>query len=148
VLCSVVFLAGAVVLGKKLQSRFGNWNATLLAGAAFVVAIGIVMAILPSLGELSANVKEFGHHATETPLPLTDPHGRIVYPGFPADVLFMFRFYSVAAQLLLWTTIGLVFAPLAERVLSLAPAARTTPGLVNLITKYQARPTAVQTMNT
>jgi len=37
VLCSVVFLAGAVVLGKKLQSRFGNWNATLLAGAAFAI---------------------------------------------------------------------------------------------------------------
>ena len=118
VLCSVLFLIGAVVLGKRLQSRFGNWNATLLAGAAFVVAIGIVMALLPSLGELSANVKEFGHHATETPLPLTDAHGTIVYPGFPADTLFSFRFYSVAAQLLLWATIALVFGPMAERLLS------------------------------
>jgi hypothetical protein len=32
-------------------------------------------------------------------------------------VLFGFRFYSVAAQLILWATIGLVFAPLADRLL-------------------------------
>ncbi len=121
VLCSVLFLIGAVVLGKRLQARFGNWNAGLLAGAAFVVAIGVVMALLPSLGELSSNVREFGHHATETPLPLTDARGAIVYPGFPADTLFSFRFYSVAAQLLLWATIALVFGPMAERLLSPRP---------------------------
>jgi hypothetical protein len=120
--CSVLFLIGAVVLGKRLQARFGNWNATLVAVAAFTVAIGIVMAILPSLGELSANVQTFGHHATETPLPLTDAKGTIVYPGFPADTLFSFRLYSVAAQLLLWATLGLVFGPLAERLLDPRPA--------------------------
>ncbi|MHA6764130.1 CbtA family protein [Streptacidiphilus sp. PAMC 29251] len=118
VLCSVLFLIGAVVLGKRLQPRFGNWNATLLALAAYAVAIGVVMALLPQLGELSANVKEFGHHATETPLPLTDSKGAIVFPGFPADTLFSFRFYSVAAQLLLWAVIALVFGPMAERLLS------------------------------
>ncbi|MFE2375272.1 CbtA family protein [Streptomyces sp. NPDC059398] len=117
VVCSVAFLAGAVWLGRRLQPRFGNWNASLLAGAAFVVAIGIVMLLLPQLGHLASNKENFGHHATETPLPLTDPKGHIVYPGFPADVLFDFRFYSVAAQLILWTAIGLVFAPLAERLL-------------------------------
>ncbi|MFC1419158.1 CbtA family protein [Streptacidiphilus cavernicola] len=129
VACSVLFLIGAVVLGKRLKPRFGNWNATLLAGAAFVVAIGIVMALLPSLGELSANVKEFGHHATETPLPLTNAKGAIVFPGFPADTLFSFRFYSVAAQLLLWGTLALVFGPMAERLLQpkAAPATPSTP---------------------
>lgn len=48
---------------------------------------------------------------------MTDPAGRIVYPGFPADALFSFRLYSVAAQLLMWTAIGLVFGPLAARLL-------------------------------
>ncbi|GGU84299.1 hypothetical protein GCM10010211_57780 [Streptomyces albospinus] len=124
VVCSVVFLIAAVWLGKRLQPRFGNWNATLLAGAAYVVAIGIVMALLPSLGELSVNVQEYGHHATETPLPLTDPKGTIVYPGFPADVLFSFRFYSVATQVLLWATLALVFGPMAERLLN--PARQTS----------------------
>ncbi|OIK23677.1 CbtA family protein [Streptomyces malaysiense] len=122
VVCSVAFLVAAVWLGKRLRPRFGNWNATLLGAGAYVVAIGIVMALLPAIGELSANVGEYGHHATETPLPLTDPKGTIVYPGFPADVLASFRFYSVAAQALLWATLGLVFAPMAERLLD--PAAR------------------------
>jgi hypothetical protein len=115
---SLVFLFLAVLLGKRLQARFGNWNASLLAGGAFIVAVGVVMALLPSLGHLSANVAEYGRHATETPLPLRDSQGNFVYPGFNADLLFRFRLYSVAAQLLLWTTIGLAFAPYAERLLS------------------------------
>ncbi|HJT03442.1 MAG TPA: CbtA family protein [Pseudonocardiaceae bacterium] len=115
--CSVVLLALAVWLGKRLKPRFGNWNASLLAGAAFVVAIGIVMALLPSYGHLAANVSQYGDQTTETPQPLTNATDTIVYPGFPADVLFTFRLYSVAAQLILWATIGLVFAPLAERLL-------------------------------
>lgn len=129
VVCSVAFLVGAVILGKRLAARFGNWNATLLALGAFVVAVGVVMLVLPSLGDLAANKREFGNHATETPLPLTDANGNIVYPGFPADVLFSFRLYSLGAQLLMWTTIGLVFAPMADRVLKpvMTPTARLEP---------------------
>lgn len=117
VVCSLLFLLGAVALGKRLAPHFGNWNATLLALAAYVVVIGIVMAVLPSLGHLAANVQEYGRHATETPLPLTDAHGTIVFPGFDADRLYAFRLYSVGAQVLLWGVIGLVFGPLADRLL-------------------------------
>jgi hypothetical protein len=126
VVCSITLLALAVWLGQRLKERCGNWNATLIAVGAFVVAIGVVMALLPQLGHLAYNKEHFGNQATETPLPLKNAKGVIVYPGFPADVLFTFRFYSVAAQLLLWSVIGLVFAPLAERVLSPAdrPPAR------------------------
>ena len=77
---------------------------------SFVIAIGVVMLCLPSLGQLAANKQEFGNHATETPLPLIDSRGTIVYPGFPADVLFKFRLYSVAAQLIMWAVIGICFA--------------------------------------
>lgn len=115
VACSVLFLVLAVWLGSRLRPRFGTWNATLLAGLAFIAATGIVMALLPSFGELAAN-REF-HQATETPAPLTGPDGTIVFPGFPADVLFSFRLYSIGAQLLMWTVIGLVFGPLAQRLL-------------------------------
>jgi hypothetical protein len=114
---SVVLLVLAVVLGKHLKARFGNWNATLLALAAYAVVIGILMALLPSLGHLAANVQEYGKHATETPLPLTDSTGKIVFPGFDADTLYAFRLYSVAAQVLLWGAIGLLFGPMAERLL-------------------------------
>ncbi len=120
VVASIAFLILAVWLGQRLKPRFGNWNATLLAGLACVVALGVVMFVLPSLGHLSANVHEYGSHKTETPLPLRNPRGQIVYPGFPADVLFAFRFYSVAAQAILWTAIGLCFAPMAERLLARA----------------------------
>ena len=122
VLASVVLLIAAVWLGQRLKPRFGTWNAALLAGAAFVVAIGVVMALLPQLGHLPVNEHTYGHHATETPLPLTNAKGQIVYPGFPADVLFNFRLYSVAAQVILWSVIGLIFAPLADRLLAPGPA--------------------------
>jgi hypothetical protein len=116
--CAVIFLIGAIVLGRRLQARLGNWNATLIAAGAYIVAIGVVMLLLPSFGQLAFNQANYGNFATETPQPLRDADGKIVFPGFPADVLFDFRLYSVAAQLLLWTTLGLVFAPLAERVLA------------------------------
>ncbi|GAA3525024.1 CbtA family protein [Amycolatopsis ultiminotia] len=117
VAASVLFLVAAVLAGRRLARKLGNWNATLAAGAGFVVLSAILLALLPALGELSGNVAEYGAQATETPLPLKDPAGRIVYPGFPADTLFEFRLYSVLAQVILWATIGLVFGPLAERVL-------------------------------
>ncbi|HVW42643.1 MAG TPA: CbtA family protein [Amycolatopsis sp.] len=123
---SVAFLAAAVWLGRRVAPRLGNWNATLVAGAVFIVLSGVMMAILPSLGHLAANVAEYGEQATETPLPLTDPAGHIVYPGFPADTLFEFRLNSIGAQVILWGALGLVFGPLATRVLrrerALAPA--------------------------
>ncbi len=129
VAASVLFLVLSVWLGKRLQPRFGTWNATLIAAGVFVAATAVVMLVLPSFGELAAN-KEY-HQATETPAPLTDSTGRIVFPGFPADLLFSFRLYSIGAQLILWTTIGLVFAPMAERLLGGRPAAAdATTGMV------------------
>jgi hypothetical protein len=135
VAASVVLLVLCVWFGRRLAEKYGNWTASLIAGATFVVTVGVVMAVLPQLGHLPVNKREYGLHSTETPQPLTDGKGNIVYPGFPADVLFNFRFYSVAAQVLLWGTIGVVFAPLADRLLSayvaeVRTADDTTPALV------------------
>jgi hypothetical protein len=118
---SILFLIIGVVLARQLQVRFGNFNSILLAGTAVLVLFCVLMAVLPSLGHLAANKAQegsvgYGKSATETPLPITDAHGRIVYPGFPADVLWKFRFYSVVAQLLIWSAIGLIFSNLVERV--------------------------------
>jgi len=124
VLSSVALLALAVWLGQRLRPRFGTWTASLLAGAAYLVAIGIVMALLPSFGQPGS--EQFAATASETPLPLTDADGAIRYPGFPADVLFYFRLYSLAGQLLLWTAIGLLFAPMADR--RLRPVSRPADG--------------------
>lgn len=120
--CSVLFMFLAVYFGQKLATRWNsNWNASLVCGAAYLVLMGIVFLVLPPFGHLHSNVVEYGKHATETPLPLEDDQGSIVFPGFPADVLAQFRAYSVAAQVILWGLIGLVFAPLAERVLQPKP---------------------------
>lgn len=121
VVASVLSLILAVWLAKKLQPRFGGYSAAMLAGAAFIVVIGVVMLLLPSLGQLGANVAEYGKHATETPQPLLDQQGKIVIAGFSADDLYSFRLYSVVAQLILWATIGLGFAPMANNLLG-APA--------------------------
>lgn len=131
---SVVALILAVVAGHRLAGRFGVWNASLLAALGFVVVVSVAMALLPAVGHFPVNEAEYGRHATETPQPLLDPAGKIVYPGFPADVLFKFRLYSIIAQLVMWATIGLGFGALAERLTTRAkapaaarPAAVATP---------------------
>ncbi len=115
---SVLFLVGATWLARRWNARFGTWNSALLSAGCYIVVMGVIMALLPQLGELSANVATYGRHATETPLPLTNAKGEIVFPGFSADLLYGFRFYSVAAQLIMWLLIGLIFGRLAERVLA------------------------------
>jgi hypothetical protein len=103
VVLSLALAVGAVWLGRRLSARLGGWGATLAGAAAYVVAIAIVMLVLPPV--------------VETPRPLTDPSGIIVYPGFSADDLYHFRLYSIGTQFVLWVTIALVFAPLAARLL-------------------------------
>jgi len=103
VLASVVLAIAAVWLARRLAARFGAWNGRLLATATYLVAIAAVMALLPAVDE--------------TPGPLRDASGVIVYQGFPADVLYEFRLLSLGTQLVLWATIGVVFATLAGRML-------------------------------
>jgi hypothetical protein len=121
--CSLLLLVLAIVLARRIRGRLGVYNATLIAAGAFIVAISIVMAILPSLGDLAANKAVensigYGKSATETPLPLRNPQGQITYPGFSADVLWKFRLYSIIAQMIIWMTIGLVFGGLLNRMWS------------------------------
>ena len=118
VVASVVAAFAAVWLGRTLAARWGAWTATLVAGLAYVVVVGLVMVVMPSLGTLTANAGQVGPLLTETPQPLTDPSGAIVFPGFDPDVLYWFRLYSVLAQAILWGVIGVAFAPLAERLIA------------------------------
>jgi predicted cobalt transporter CbtA len=103
VVLSVALLGGAIYLGRRLVDRLGTWNATLAAAGAYVVAIALVMLALPTIDE--------------TPGPLRDDAGNIVFAGFPADDLYEFRLYSLGTQAVMWATIGLVFAALVSKVL-------------------------------
>ena len=103
VVLSAALFVGAVYLGRQLAERLGAWNATLAAAGSYIAAIAVVMLILPTIDE--------------TPAPLRDNAGNMVYEGFPADDLYQFRLYSLGTQVVMWTTIGLVFAVLAARLL-------------------------------
>jgi predicted cobalt transporter CbtA len=103
VVLSAALFVGAVYLGRQLGERLGAWNATLAAAGSYIAAIAVVMLILPTIDE--------------TPGPLRDNAGNMVYEGFPADDLYQFRLYSLGTQVVMWTTIGLVFAVLAARLL-------------------------------
>lgn len=86
----ILLAVGATLLGRRLAPKLGNWYATVAAGGAFVVAIGIAYAFLPSFDNV--------------------PH------GFPGTLLWQFRLSTIAIQLVLWTAFGLIFGHLAERV--------------------------------
>jgi hypothetical protein len=143
---SLILLGLDVFLARKLTPRFGVLGAAALSGLAFLAVYSVLTGVLPSLGNLGANVAhqgQFGYAraATETPQPITNilsrplvidgrtiaPH-QIVYPGFDPDVLWKFRWYSIINQLLIWTVIGLVFGALLERFLAPPqPAPQTEP---------------------
>ena len=154
VACSLILLGLAVCLARRLAPRFGLLGAVLTAAVAFLVVYGVVIGLLPSLGDLPGNVaasSQFGYAraATETPQPIVNilstpltvggkviAPGQIVYPGFDADVLWKFRWYSVINQALIWLTVALVFGALLERFLGeprRAPEARQAPGPVPAI---------------
>ena len=86
---SVAALVLTVALARRLSARYGAWNATLIAGAAFVVIIAIVQYGLPEINEVPEQ--------------------------FSAVVLWRFRVAALGIQVVLWTTIGLLFGVLAER---------------------------------
>jgi Probable cobalt transporter subunit (CbtA) len=86
---SVAALVLTVALARRLSARYGAWNATLIAGAAFVVVIAIVQYVLPEIDEVPEQ--------------------------FSAVVLWRFRVAALGIQVVLWTTIGLLFGVLAER---------------------------------
>ncbi|WP_329204929.1 CbtA family protein [Streptomyces sp. NBC_00683] len=94
---SVLLAVAAVIFGKRLAPRLGNWNATTAAGAGYVLLIGLAYAFLPSFNEVGTD--------------------------FPASLLWEFRLSTLAVQATLWTAFGLVFGYLTERLL--VPAART-----------------------
>jgi Probable cobalt transporter subunit (CbtA) len=108
---SAALLVATVYLGRRLAPKLGAWNATLVAAGIYVVAIAVVMLVLPTIDE--------------TPAPLANDAGMIVYPAFPADDLYEFRVHSLGVQVVMWATIALVFAPMVARLLGDARQAET-----------------------
>ncbi len=85
---SIAALVGAVILARSLVARHGRWNAALLGGAAYVLVIGAVLVAMPTVDEVPA--------------------------AFSATLLWQFRLAALGIQLVLWTTLGLVFGALVD----------------------------------
>ncbi|TRW80033.1 CbtA family protein [Mycolicibacterium sp. 018/SC-01/001] len=100
---SALLMVAAVYLSRQLTPKLGAWNATLAGAAAYLVAVFALMLVLPTI--------------SETPGPMVDDAGAIVFPGFPAVDLYEFRLYSLATQVIVWTTIGLTFAAMVSKLL-------------------------------
>ena len=97
---SVLLGVGAVIVGKWLAPRLGNWYATVAAVAGFAVAVALAYVFLPAINEVPEE--------------------------FSATLLWQFRLSALAIQLTLWAGFGLLFGHLAERVL--APKAAAAAG--------------------
>ena len=143
---SLILLGLAVFLARRLTPQFGVLGAVVLSAIGFLLVYGVLIGLLPSLGNLGANVAHanqfgFARASTETPQPITNilsaplvidgktiAPGQIAYPGFDPDVLWKFRWYSILNQLLIWATIALVFGALLERLTGTGrPAPQATP---------------------
>ena len=48
---SALLMVAAVYLGRQLTAKLGAWNATLVGGVAYLVAVFVVMLILPTINE-------------------------------------------------------------------------------------------------
>ncbi|MGS2588585.1 CbtA family protein [Streptomyces hebeiensis] len=90
---SVLLAVIAVIVGRRLAPRLGNWNASVVAGGGYVLAVVVACLVLPANSDAVA-------------------------ADFPAALLWEFRLASLGVQALLWTAFGLIFGALAERALA------------------------------
>ena len=99
---SLAAMIAAGMLRLRLLAGHGPWNAFLIAAGAYLIVVVVIGVALPPVNEVPAE--------------------------FPADVLWRFRIASAGAQLITWTTIGLFFGALSERVLARPPGVVRSSG--------------------
>ena len=80
---SVLAAIAAITVARQLRTSFGGWNASLVAGALYIGVVGLGLAILPTVNEVS-----------ET---------------FPANTLWNFRYASLSGQVIFWGALGIAF---------------------------------------
>jgi hypothetical protein len=80
---SIASMMGAYLLRRLLVRRYGSWNGSLIAIAAYLIVIGFFFLILPGVNEVPAT--------------------------FPAVTLYNFRLASLGIQIILWGSVGVMF---------------------------------------
>lgn len=89
IVISLCTMIGAAMLRNRLAPRHGGWFAALTAMAAYLAVVVAAACLLPGIDEVPER--------------------------FPAVVLWQFRMASFGTQVLMWTTIGLLFGWLTQR---------------------------------
>jgi Probable cobalt transporter subunit (CbtA) len=89
IICSVAAMLQAVQIERCFHTRLGIWNAWLVAGAFFVIAMATTSHFLPNSDEVPA--------------------------GFPVALMWKFRVAALEMQLLLWGVLGFFFGWLADK---------------------------------
>lgn len=92
IVVSLIVAVAAISLAQRLWAKYGAWNASILAGLAFVAVVAIAQYALPTVNEVPEN--------------------------FSADLLWRFRTASLGIHVILWSVIGLGFGALAEHSLA------------------------------
>ncbi|MGA9884505.1 MAG: CbtA family protein, partial [Candidatus Acidiferrales bacterium] len=80
---SIASTMGAYLLRRRLVSKYGSWNGSLIAIGAYLVVISFFFIVLPGINEVPT--------------------------AFPAVTLYNFRLASLSIQIILWGTVGLMF---------------------------------------
>lgn len=112
-LLSAGLAVAALVIGARMTPRLGGWAAGVLAALGYLATVGAVAALLPAFDEI--------------PGPLTGVQGEIVFPGFPAALLFDFRMNALMTTGVLWLVTGAAFAALLPRVLGAGRSSALIP---------------------
>jgi hypothetical protein len=91
IVLSIAAMVFSVKVRRRAAAALGEWEGSIVAGLLFIVIIAIVQSLLPVINEVPAQ--------------------------FPAVVLWKFRVAAIGMQVILWTTIGLFFGALADRLI-------------------------------
>ncbi|PYE17276.1 CbtA family protein [Paraburkholderia silvatlantica] len=91
IVTSLLAMVFSARVRRSLIARLGAWNATLTGIGLYVLIIAAIEIALPTINEVPA--------------------------AFPAVVLWKFRIAALGMQIVMWTTLGLLFGALAQRSL-------------------------------
>lgn len=86
---SIVAMTLAIKARGRWLKSLGNWNATVLVGLLYIGVVTLCSQFMPAIDEVPS--------------------------GFPASLLWNFRIASLETQVVLWSSLGLLFGWLTER---------------------------------
>ncbi|MGF6290921.1 putative cobalt transporter CbtA [Paraburkholderia youngii] len=97
---SLATMVFSLKVRRRAAAKLGAWNGSIVAGLVFVAIIAAVQLSMPVINEVPAT--------------------------FPAVLLWKFRVAAIGMQVVMWTTIGLLFGAMVERSAFMRTNARVT----------------------